>query len=571
MDSNYYNVDLNDPDSAFLVGAKISTFGGPEDVKSGQDNGEFAFGGSSVDEQGQESKLNYAAVDPAWYKNGIKPGSTVNVINPKTGQHVPVTLVDKGPARWTGRGIDVAPHVLKELGAETDDDVHIDFKPAILGGPTSQPAQQQDDQGQEEDLTTAEGAKSYLSRATMPGQPMQASTQGGGQQVSPSPANVSGVRKLDDGGYDLGDGVIGYPNGILSIHSGNTMTQYIPDDNSPNGYKTHIQNVQPKANIYRDPTSGLTYDISRGIQNAKPIELQGDPSTVDMGKVKQGDWNSVPEDLRDVAKNIASYRYPKVTGFALRSPYFQNLFKIVSKVDPSFNYQQYDQRQKALNSFLGDGKAAQNITSFNTALRHAETALDSSEKLKDTLGDSDQISNYLKFKGKTIAGNPAATNYETDARVFVRELERAVTGAVPSVSGIEEEAQPLLGGLGHYPNHEQRKQSMAEMAKLLGGRLGELQNSYERDLGKKPDVSFLSPEAEHTLRRLGLKDIADKYGTQGGKRPYIDPEGNAGSVAPQPFPGADAPKDEEGYEGFRAPDGKVYAKMPDGTLKQVSE
>jgi hypothetical protein len=560
MASNYYNVDLNDPDSIFMVGAKISSFGGPKDVESGQDNGQFAYGGSSVTPEGEESQLNYAAVDPAWYKNGIKPGSTVNVINPKTGTSVPVTLVDKGPARWTGRGIDVAPHVLNKLGLETDEDAYIDFKPAILGGPTSQPAQQQDQQPQE-DLTTAEGARSYLSRATMPGQPMEASTQGGGEPVS----GVSGIRKLNDGGYDLGDGVIGYPNGILSMHSGNTVTQYIPDDNSPNGYKIHTQNVQPKSNIYRDPTSGLTYDISGGIQNAKPIELAGDPANVDMSKIKQGDWNSVPEDLRDVAKNIANYRYPKVTGFALRSPYFQNLFKIVSKVDPTFNYQQYDQRQKALNSFLGDGKYGQSITSFNTALRHAQEALNTSEKLGKE-GDSNQISNYINFKGKTLAGNTAVTNYETDARVFVRELERAVTGAAPSVSGIEEEVQPLIGGFGHYPTAQQRKQAMAEMAKLLGGRLGEIYNTYERSLGKKPDVSFLSPEAEKTLRNLGLTELADKYGSQGGKLPYIDPTTNTGGV--EPFPGASAP--QQGMtRGFRDPTtGKVYGVMPDGTLKE---
>jgi hypothetical protein len=561
--SNYFNVGLDDPDSAMMVGAKISSFGGPEDVKSGQDNGEFAFGGSSVDDQGQESKLNYAAIDPAWYKNGIKPGSTVDVINPQTGVRVPVVLTEKGPDRWTGRGIDVAPHVLNQLGLDTDETAYIDFKPAIMNPPQAQPMQ---DSGQE-DLTTRQGAQDYLQRMTAPGQPMQASnTPSSGVRsdvTSTSDEALGGVKKLTDGGYDLGDGVVGYPNGVFSTQNGNTITQYIPDANSKSGYKVHTQNVQPKSQIYRDPTSGITYDISGGISKAKPLDLPGDPSSIDMNKVKPGDWDSVPEDLRDVAKNIASYKYPKVTGFALRSPYFQNLFKVVSKVDPSFNYMEYDKRQKLLNDFSGEGKMGQNIVSFNTALRHAQNALDASERLGKVY-DSDQVSNWAILHGKSLTGNTALGNYQTDANTFVRELERAVTGSAGTVSGIKEQAAPLLGGLGHLPTAEQRKEAMGEMSKLLGGRLGEVENTYERGFGKKPDIAFLSPEAEKTLRNLGLDDIADKYGTKGGKRPYIDPENMDSST--QPFPGASQPDTEQKIPLFRDATGKIFGKMPDGTL-----
>lgn len=223
-DSNYRNIGLDNPEDIYKVAANISTFGGPEDVASGQDNGEFAFGGGSVTPEGEESSENYAAIDPAWYNHGVKPGSTVYVNYGD--KSIPVVLRDKGPARWTGRGIDVAPHVLKQLGANTDDEVVIDFKPALLP--------------QSEDLTTQAGAQSYIAREG--GRP-EAMTAGSASQVGVR-GDVGkkpdlGVTKLPDGGYDLGDGVIGYPNGIFQRRTGNTITEYIPDDTQDGGYKTH--------------------------------------------------------------------------------------------------------------------------------------------------------------------------------------------------------------------------------------------------------------------------------------------------------------------------------------------
>lgn len=232
-DSNYRNVSLDNPEDIYRVAANISTFGGPEDVASGQDNGEFAFGGGSVTPEGGESEENYAAIDPAWYKHGVKPGSTIYVSNPKTGDSVPVILRDKGPARWTGRGIDVAPHVLKQLGMNTDDEAILDFKTALMP---------QDS----EDLNTAEGASSYVAREggrperLVAGSASGGATSSGGSQ---QPAHV-GVTKLPDGGYDLGNGVVGYPNGIFQRRTGNSVTEYIPDDSQMGGYKTHTFTVK---------------------------------------------------------------------------------------------------------------------------------------------------------------------------------------------------------------------------------------------------------------------------------------------------------------------------------------
>ena len=246
-DSNYYNLDLNDPDNVFKVGTQISTFGGPQDK---EDNGQFAFGGGSVTPEGGESPENYAAIDPSWYKNGIKPGSTVYVQNPKTGAQLPVILRDKGPARWTGRGIDVAPHVLQQLGMQTDDHAVVDFKPALTGQVDDQGEVQEPDapKGGLEDLTTPEGARAYVDRQSSNPANLQAGsgTQAGVRGDITGTKDQLGVTKLPDGGYDLGGGVVGYPNGIFQMRTGNTITEYIPDPSKDEtgGYKIHTFNTK---------------------------------------------------------------------------------------------------------------------------------------------------------------------------------------------------------------------------------------------------------------------------------------------------------------------------------------
>jgi hypothetical protein len=312
QNSNYYNLDLNeDPENVFKVGTKISTFGGPNDK---EDNGQFAFGGSSV-ENGQESQENYAAVDPAWYKNGIKPGSTVYVQNPETGAQVPVVLRDKGPARWTGRGIDVAPHVLDLLGAKTDQDVVVNLKPALTGQTDDQPAQsdQQNPNAPQqglEDLTTPEGAKSYVDRTMASGAPTMAATgsQAGTRSDITGTKEDLGVTKLPDGGYDLGGGVVGYPNGIFQMRTGNSITEYIPDQSQDSGYKTHT--FTTKSSSSNNPDDVMAHEGAKKgvVRSDYPEGPDGDKQYKDELKLTLG--AGVADDI---AEAITSGKQPPDT------------------------------------------------------------------------------------------------------------------------------------------------------------------------------------------------------------------------------------------------------------------
>ncbi len=118
------------PDDLQLVSdprvVRGSTFGWQDGPGTDpRDNGEFAYGGSSLN-----NPEDYAALPP---NAGVPPGYKFPVLNPQTGDVVWVTHRDKGPAAWTGRGVDLAPSAMNKLHAQTDQPLVVDTAHAIPG------------------------------------------------------------------------------------------------------------------------------------------------------------------------------------------------------------------------------------------------------------------------------------------------------------------------------------------------------------------------------------------------------------------------------------------------------
>lgn len=408
-DSNYRNIPINNFDDVFKVRARISEFGDQKGAGSDKgDNGRFAFGGGSVDNQEM-----YAAIDPAWYKRGIKPGSTVNVINPKTGQSVSVVLRDKGPARWTGRGIDVAPNALKALGMDTDEDAVIDFKPAIAGA--GQEVAQGDQQTGQEDLTTSEGAKSYVDRATSPGgSPMMAETgqQSGAQTDVTATSDKLGVTKLADGGYDLGGGVVGYKNGIFQMRTGNSVTEYIPDPSQASGYKTHTFTTKPPT-VKSGKELMVQEAAKKGvIREDYPEGPEGDKAYNDEAKLTLG--AGVADDI---AESIMSGKQPPDT---------KGLYRTGPMVRAKLAQKGYDLKDANL-----DWQAAQRfVLSQNSPplvrLRQSATTADHSLDVIDELAAKWKGGHYPPLnKAKLVLAQQGA--FGPDAASIARQLDGQIT------------------------------------------------------------------------------------------------------------------------------------------------
>ena len=257
-----------DPDDPFLLATRGSTFGGPEDQ---EDNGLFAFGGGSILPDGSINPENYAALPEEWYNEDlVKPGQKFKVTNPETGITSIVVARDKGPSA-PGRGIDLAPHAMLELGADTDQPLIIDLRPisdeeekviqpfALDSGPpdmslsdiTPSPEVQPPDPSEVFDparaglsALTAIGSKEPEIAVTpapsgfTPNQSIIADAEASYKSKSDPNDDIPDIIETrKDGSKVFEDGTIVYPNGVVELKVGEEYERIVPGAKSPRRIK----------------------------------------------------------------------------------------------------------------------------------------------------------------------------------------------------------------------------------------------------------------------------------------------------------------------------------------------
>ena len=359
--NRYQRADEDDP---YLLLTTGSTFGGPDDA---EDNGKFAFGGGSTLPDGTLNPENYAAFPATLYEKGlVKPGQKIRVKNPATGAVTIVIARDKGPSA-KNRGIDLAPHALMELGADTDEPLVVDFRPITeleenvmqpftMSGPVDMslsdidpsPAQPQAVEGTSPsevfnpatagitELTpigSQEGATAVTptSQPFTPNQDILAS--------APSSRAPQGapkiIRKREDGAVEWSDGSVVYPNGIVEERAGDQVYQYVPGSKSPKkvsaGSNEKIIKFGPKGQekpfVYRDGklvevempksaqqnTPGVNYAEERSarvLQSVDELEKKVSRATVGwggtlLGKIPETDARDFAAEMNTLKANIA--------------------------------------------------------------------------------------------------------------------------------------------------------------------------------------------------------------------------------------------------------------------------
>lgn len=101
-----------------VLSGRVSEFGGPNDHMAG---GGFAYTGEPVMSAYNRGYPYAAMYDRKYALHWLDVEHN--------GAHIAAHVVDKGPAPWTGRILDLAPYLLSGLGAVTDDIVNI----SVLG------------------------------------------------------------------------------------------------------------------------------------------------------------------------------------------------------------------------------------------------------------------------------------------------------------------------------------------------------------------------------------------------------------------------------------------------------
>ena len=197
-------------------------------------------------------------------------------------------------------------------------------------------------------------------------------------------------------------------------------------------------------------------------------------------------------------KAISDGRMQVPGGFALKSPYWQQMMAHVSRYDPNFDAVNYQARASTRRDF-SSGPSAKNITSFNTAIGH----VDQMDQAVDGLGNTsmpmlNKVRNAVRAQGDTGYQQNLKT-FQASKQAVVEELSRAFKGAAPDVHAVEGWENAINEADSPAALHAATRQIMG----LLESRIQSLGDQYNRGMGTTKDPhELLNPHSRETMRRL---------------------------------------------------------------------
>lgn len=277
------------------------------------------------------------------------------------------------------------------------------------------------------------------------------------------------------------------------------------------------------------PTGGMSMPGSQGaVQQtaAQPQQARQQGQDGSGGTNDQFLSQLTPQAAAQV-KALAEGRMAFPSGFALKTPYWQNMLSAVSQYDPNFDAINYNARAAARKSFTS-GPDANNIAALNTAMSHLSTLSDA----YNTLGNTDfpyynQAKNFL---GNALGNTNIQTNtanVSADSEAVAHELAKVFRSTGMSEGEIDAWKDKINTDSGPA----QSSAIINSALNLMDGRLQALGAKYNQGMGTTADpVKLLSPEAQAAYTKL--RSISQPQVTQGGKVKVSSPDGTIGTIDP---------------------------------------
>lgn len=204
------------------------------------------------------------------------------------------------------------------------------------------------------------------------------------------------------------------------------------------------------------------------------------------------------------AKMVANGDMPWPGGFALKSPYWQNVIAAAQTYDPSAN----GNRFPAMKQF-NTGKQGDQVRAFDVGIAHLNTL----STLSDALDNKDtRLLNTAANSWKTQTGSDAPTNFNAAKDVVGNEIVKAIVGAGGGVSDRDKAQQAVNAA----SSPAQLKGVIDTYKTLMKGQLGGLKQQYENSTGRKDFYDRLTPTSRDELKPVdaanassGLPKIGD--------------------------------------------------------------
>lgn len=228
------------------------------------------------------------------------------------------------------------------------------------------------------------------------------------------------------------------------------------------------------------------------------------PTAVPAPGTPGGPVNSVD----GVAKMIATYQMPPLSGQAMRTPSGMMVMKRVGELNPDYRAETYNMQNRGQTAF-GTGPQGNVVRAFDVGISHLGTL----GQLSDALGNGDvKLVNAARQMWQSQTGQAAPTNFAAAKDIVMDEVVKAVVGANGAL-GDREGAQRTVSAAN---SPEQLRGVINTYKTLMAGQLKGYKHQYEVSTGQKDFESHLSPETAKEL--LGDQGGAQ---TQGGGENWV--------------------------------------------------
>lgn len=268
---------------------------------------------------------------------------------------------------------------------------------------------------------------------------------------------------------------------------------------------------------YGQPTYGFVDPRARTVTPAPGSQpTTGEVEAPGQGLTGEAYLKTIPKPQADQIKAIAEGRLPIPGGFALKTPYWQQMLTHVSQYDPSFDSVNYNARAKTRNDFTS-GKSAQNITSFNTAIGH----LGELNHAIDALDNSDfTLANKATNATASVNADRAAklSTLKTAVNAVADELSRAFKGAAGTLQEIDEWKKVF----DQDASKPAQKAALKTAVNLLASRIDAIGEQYNKGMGTTSDpVTLLNPKAQKLWKSLNGGEAPEQPQASGAPRTTI--------------------------------------------------
>lgn len=216
-----------------------------------------------------------------------------------------------------------------------------------------------------------------------------------------------------------------------------------------------------------------------------------------------------PEDIKTMAKGIANYQLPPLTGFVLRSNQGQAIMSQVLRENPDYqatNYNSFNRMETAASV----GKFADSNNAMNTTLGHLKMLSDAGKALNS--GDL-QTLNTIKARYGILTGGDAGTVYNAIVNRVGPEITRAYIGAG---AGTLEDRKGNKIDFDIAQSPKQRESNIQASIELLASKIKANQDQYNQGTYGRGRKKMLTQESEDFLKERGVNPTAPLTGSISG-------------------------------------------------------